>query len=156
MKASKKKGKGLPHASLTRPGNKEARYGIDPDVSLEMRPLWSIEKLDFGCKWSCLDNWLSCLCDEIIPKLKDFETMTWQQIISASGGRRYGTNNHPIPVNELIKEARDRLAELRLDDYDELFSLRLTSRKRIWGIRDGCVFRILWFDPYHAVCPVNN
>ena len=31
--------------------------------------------------------------------------------------------------------------ELDKDDCDELFSLRITGRKRIWGIKDG---NILW------------
>lgn len=38
------------------------------------------------------------------------------------------------------------------DDLDQLFSLRLTVRKRVWGIKEGNIFWILWWDPEHEVC----
>jgi hypothetical protein len=56
-------------------------------------------------------------------------------------------------VGELCKTARDRLEDLRLEDIDELVSLRLGGAERVWGIRDGNVMLLLWWDPEHAVCP---
>ena len=54
---------------------------------------------------------------EIRTKLSNFETMTWGEI--------FGRNNHPIQVESICNEARDRLRDIGLDDLDELFSLRL-------------------------------
>jgi len=55
-------------------------------------------------------------------------------------------NNHFVPVDQLCKEARDRLAELRLDEVDGLTSLRLSGTERVWGIREYNVLMILWWD----------
>ena len=80
--------------------------------------------------------------------------MTWQEILDASGGRKKGNNNHPVPIEKLIPPARKRLKELRLNDISHLFSLRLTSEIRIWGILDGFVLKLLWYDSGHQVCPI--
>jgi hypothetical protein len=82
---------------------------------------------------------------EIREKLKNFESMTLGEIL-----RR---NNHMVEVGILCKEAIDRLRELRLDDIDQLLSLRLTGVQRIWGILEHNVVILLWWDPDHLVCP---
>ena len=91
-----------------------------------------------------------------MPKLCDFETMTWAQIKGAAGGRRHGTNHHSLAiVDDLSDEATRRARALRLG-VDELFSLRLTGRKRLIGIRSGRHFKVLWYDPEHEVAKQNE
>lgn len=66
------------------------------------------------------------------------------------------TNNgdsHNIEVNQIVKDAQRRLEEIRQADVDELFSLRLSGKERIWGIVDRNIFKILWWDPKHEICP---
>jgi hypothetical protein len=53
----------------------------------------------------------------------------------------------------VIPDARKRLEQLRLDDTDELFSLRLNGQERLWGIRSNDIFSLLWWDPKHEICP---
>lgn len=79
--------------------------------------------------------------------------MTWGELLQAAGGRSSGNNNHPISVADLANDAQRRLQELRLDDIDEVWSLRLSSTIRVIGIRDGRAFKALWFDRHHSVCP---
>ena len=74
-----------------------------------------------------------------------FETMKWSEIV-VSG-------SHTIDIGSLSKEAQDRLEDIGQDDLDELFSLRVTGRGRLIGIREMDYFRILWWDPDHKVCP---
>jgi hypothetical protein len=81
----------------------------------------------------------------VADKLANFETMTWAEI--------EGRENHQVPCGNLCREARRRLEELEQDDLEELFSLRLTSANRVWGIKDRYILRLLWWDPNHAVCP---
>ncbi len=61
-----------------------------------------------------------------------------------------------MEIAKLSAEARQRLVELRQDDVDELFSLRMTGRRRVWGFREANVLRFLWWDPDHQVCPVDK
>ncbi len=83
---------------------------------------------------------------EIHSKLSELEGLTWNEILVI---RKYW--NHSVEVYKLEKEARDRLTELGLDDYEELTSLRLSGPERIWGIPQLGAFTLLWWDPDHAV-----
>ena len=89
--------------------------------------------------------------DEILQKLCNFERMTWQEIIMQIGGPSKGTNNHPIPINELSKEAQKKLDKRKLL-FDEVFSLRLSGKKRIYGVREGRILRIIWYCAEHQAC----
>jgi hypothetical protein len=82
---------------------------------------------------------------KIIDKLKNFEHATWPEI--ERGG------SHFTQVNRLIGDAQRRLQVLRLDDTNDLFSLRLSGLERLWGLRSNDVFSILWWDPDHQICP---
>jgi hypothetical protein len=60
-----------------------------------------------------------------------------------------------MPLNEIEKEASDRLRERELDDL-ELYSFRISAKERIWGIREREAFYIIWWDPGHTVYPVQK
>jgi hypothetical protein len=40
-----------------------------------------------------------------------------------------------------------------LDEFEDLVSLRLSARERVWGILAEGVLELLWWDPDHKVCP---
>ena len=94
-------------------------------------------------KWSFLDN---DVFNErnIINRLSSLETQTWGEIV--------GGENHFIKVSDFIGEAQNRMTELKLF-YDELFSLRIDGRRRIFGILEGGVLFFLWYDREHEICP---
>jgi hypothetical protein len=82
-------------------------------------------------------------------KLRAFESMTLSQIFLKAKKQ-----NHGVEVYKLSLEARKRLSELGHDaTVEELYTLRLTARQRIWGIRECNTFQLLWWDPNHDVCP---
>ncbi len=113
---------------------------------LEVAPIsWHIRIADKKGPWGWSNVKEATFWSHIYPKLVAFETMTWGEI--------WGRNNHSVPKARIIREAQKRLASINQDDIDELVSLRLTGRKRIWGIKDGNVLKILWWDPEHQVCP---
>lgn len=81
--------------------------------------------------------------------------------MGAAGGKSKGTNSHPVKCKDLSKKAQKRLEEIGQDDVAELFSLRLTGIKRIYGIRSGRALKLLWYDRNHndeksAVCPSSK
>jgi len=124
-----------------------------PEQSNQEKIAWGFQLLDQGGSWGVKamnQDWEI----EILPKLRDFESMTWQEILSASGGRTRGNNSHSITVNKLSEDAKKRLEEINLDDVDSLFSLRLTGKRRLYGIREGRVLKLIWYDPEHKICPV--
>ncbi len=89
----------------------------------------------------------------IHDKLKSFESMTWSEIerkLTNKGSQQ----NHFMPVSKICREAKNRLKEINLDDRDTLYSLRFSGTERLWGIREGEVLYIIWWDHNHSVYPV--
>ena len=82
---------------------------------------------------------------DVHPRLAALENMTWAEIPE--------TGSHAIASKDMPHPAQKRLEELQLDDVDEIWSLRVSSRQRIWGIRDGRSLKLLWWDPNHKVFP---
>jgi hypothetical protein len=79
--------------------------------------------------------------------LREYSGRTWGQI------EQDRKRDHAVEIAGLIPEARQRLQALHLDDCGPFWRFRFDGVKRIWGIRDRHVFRILWWDPQHRVCP---
>ena len=115
--------------------------------------VWSLEK----CLWEHRGWEKDCegiqfFAEKIIAKLKDFEKMNWQEILDASGGKSSGNgnNHHDIPANKLPKEEQQTFIKKKyMEDYEKVFSLRLTGKMRLIGVVDINVFYILWFDRNH-------
>lgn len=84
---------------------------------------------------------------EIGEKLKSYESRRWSEFTQSK------KRDHSVPVHRLITDARKRLVELRQDDLDELWRFRFGAKQRLWGIRRGSRFLVLWWDPEHMVCP---
>ena len=113
---------------------------------------WSFEK----CLWNH-KGWRDCqtlqfFTEHIISKLQEFEKMTWQEILNASGGKSegHGNNNHFISGIELPLEERKVFIELGyMRDFEKVFSLRLSGKERLIGIVDLNIFKVLWFDANH-------
>ena len=138
--------------------SKQARSYFDPSSDKQanprvlstnnQRPVWQIGRLDIdGRPWS--GNLLKSIkvLKTIFDALKNYESMTWAEI---EKDKKY---NHSVAVNDIIKPAFDRLSELKLDDIDSLFRFRIGAKGRLWGIRIGTTFMILWWDSDHQICP---
>lgn len=130
---------------------KSPKISKDPRVDTTIKnpmlehPVWHIGSLDVEGKWGWENIEKEFFFVNILPKIKNFESMFWNEIL--------GRKSHPIPTANLCKEAQKRLVDINLDDVEELVSLRLTGAQRIWGVRYSNILKILWWDPKHEVCP---
>jgi hypothetical protein len=119
----------------------------DPSLvdNIAANPVWQIGLIDLQgpCGWMKIRH--KEFFDTILPKIQNFESMTWQEIL--------GRKSHEIRVDQISKSAQKRLTELQLDDIEILVSLRLTGKQRIWGIKIQKIFKILWWDPEHEIYP---
>lgn len=132
------------------PSPKKHPHGAAKVSQLENQPIvWRVGILDKEGPW----GWGSVPSDKIWGdihlKMKDFESMTFDEIMRGGG-------SHFVSCSDLSKEAKDRLEEISQDDLDELFSLRLGNKPRIWGVRIENIFKILWWDPNHEICPSHK
>jgi hypothetical protein len=141
---------GQPRLSRKSLSGQQIRVKESPGSTDHQTPAWQFHRCDEDHSlwgWSKLKENEHL---EIIKLLYGFEKMPWNQIKQAAGGRSSGTNHHPLPIDGFTKEAQKRLEQLKLDDNDELFSLRLNNTLRLYGIRDGRVLRFVWHDPHHG------
>ncbi len=120
---------------------------IDPSLpdTLSEPPVWQTGVIDIDGPWGWRRIAHNEFFSKILPKIQSFESMQWNEIL--------GRNSHEVKVEQIIKKAQKRLIDLNLDDFETLVSLRLTGPKRIWGIKIQNVFKILWWDPEHEICP---
>ena len=139
--------------------SKAVKQSEDPTNSDRQTVAWRISEFDYGGPWgdTSLDG--KNMQDLVRKWAHPFETQKWGDLLGAAGGRNKGNNHHPIDVQDLSKIAQARLVEIHKDDLVEsIFSFRVSGTTRVYGIRDGRVFNVLWFDPWHgnakkAVCP---
>ena len=132
----------------------------DKDLKTSQSPFkWSLQLADREGRWGFNDKvFADSWCGDILLKLQALEMKTWAIIANDSSGKSKGkgTRNHHIAVHDLSKNARKRLKKIKLDDLDQLFSLRINGKKRLFGIVENHVMKLLWYDPRHEVCPTKR
>lgn len=126
---------------------------VSPDNYDMLCPSWRFCHCASGRKWDIgRSNW-KLWEQDIVEILKSFEKMTWAEIKSASkSGRKGGSKSHNVSVAKLCPEARRELEQMKLQ-YDQIFSLRLGSVKRIYGFLENGVLHMLWYDDKHEIYP---
>ncbi len=135
-------------ASENRPREKR-----EPKVAVEISgdsasPVWKFAHLDWDSPW-CPSKSDAAGIRAVIARLSNFETMRWADIKSSG--------SHTVGTQGIIKEARDRLIERKLEEWaDHLTSLRISAKERLWGFLRGDVFHVLWWDPKHEVYPSSK
>lgn len=111
----------------------------------DARITFGLQLMDHDGPWS----WAN-VSSEHIEKVRDackgWETLKVGEFLGRPG-------NKPIPMENLCKDAQGRLLEINLDQFDELWELRLGGKLRIWGLFHVNVFYLVWWDPEHEVCP---
>lgn len=140
-----------PKSAVT-PLTRQVRTDADPEKLESQTLAWHFHRLDWehlrwGFKQLGPTQWR-----DLLNHLISFEGLTWAKLKEQSGGRGKGggTNHHTLDIGDLCRDAQNRLVDLRLDEYDGVFSLRLGNCLRLYGIRDDRVFRLLWWDCHHG------
>ena len=124
---------------------KNPRHEPTRESIIDKKLEFSFQCVDLGGPWCFGKKTDAAAVKMLFDKFRSFETMTWAQVESAG--------SHFIAVNDITTEAQNRLGEIFQDDTDSVFSLHLTGRARVFGLRFSSVLRLLWWDPNHEVCP---
>lgn len=126
------------------PKGKGIVQGGNPEQYYAKTPVWSFLSSDQE-KWPFTKEHVGDLIwEEILPRLKAFETQTWSEILVKDKKQ-----NHAINVYDLNKTAQERLEEKYIE-AEALISLRITGTHRLYGYMEGSVFHILWYDNEHG------
>lgn len=97
--------------------------------------------------WHSLDR---AKAHEIRERLASLESMTWSEILMISKKQ-----NHLIPIIDLAASALRRIEQKKIA-VDELVSLRLSAKERIFGYLEDGVCVVLFWDPKHEICPAEK
>lgn len=117
--------------------------------------IWRFHRLDKDGKFAFDTNRQDFNYKLLLEKLLAYSTMTWQEIQQATHDKGK-SKNHLIrnAQEEISKEAWQRIEVMHLeDDSDSLYSFALTNIERVWGLKIGNEFHVLWYDPKHEVFP---
>ncbi len=112
---------------------------------------WRTKSIDYDGEWGLRTADSRTLLSKIIPRLHEYESMTWGEITGARN-----TSNHPMPIDKISAAALRRLADIGRDDIETLIQLNIQGKERVWGTRQGLIFHMLWWDPDHTVYRVTK
>ena len=151
MAAKKKENNKKPKSIIKISSKKKARGGsiLDKEKLEEKKISWKFSIIDIDGKWTFKNIEKDYFWNHLINKLKNFESQTIGEFIRP-------IHNHKIEKCRLCKEAQKRLIKIELDDYEEFYSVHISSIERLWGVLEGSNFNILWWDPLHEICPSNK
>lgn len=139
-----------PVAALSPSSGKTPTAVSDPTEYRSRKIAWRVGKIDLAhAKWggkiiTGTDWW-----QKLHGRLKNLESMTWAEI-------EKDRHSHAFEVRHLCKDAQDRLLELKLQTIDTLYQIHVNGPGRLWGIREGALLSILWWDPNHTVYPTEK
>lgn len=96
----------------------------------------------------------------LLTFLVEMSNRTWGEIeADRTGGRTRHKKHHDMEVADLDRCAQSRfsahISSVTDDSYDTVFRLRYAGEKRVWGVRDRSLFKVIWSDLNHGVYPVD-
>ena len=92
----------------------------------------------------------------ILEKIIQFSRRTWGEIRKDTHDKSNKSQHHFLSEDGLSQDAKDRIARLKLaEKTDQIYSIRLSNKIRIIGLRDGAYFIVKWYDPLHRFYPVG-
>ncbi len=86
----------------------------------------------------------ACLLFKIINRLHDYEGMSWGELLK-------GSHNHAMDIAKINTKAKARLQKTKFPGAGVLHQLNFGKKERIWGVREGAIFHVLWWDQDHTV-----
>ncbi|HEV2642906.1 MAG TPA: hypothetical protein VGT98_09375 [Candidatus Elarobacter sp.] len=126
---------------------KQPKLAAEPHSIMDLQPAWRLSNLrmkePFGWNAIARDDMI-----QVVEHLKSLESMTWSAILI--GAKKH---NHRCDVERMCRAAQTCLIEDWQGGADEILTMRLTNKKRVWGILEGPIVYLLWWDPTHAVYP---
>lgn len=128
-------------------GKKKTRLSENANSFMSKTPVWKFDRVDFNHETWNIEN-CDVLKEQLFKKMKSLEGQTWFEIDKKSNGK-----HHFIPIDNLIKSAQTRAEEIRISEYEELYSLRLTGTLRLFGILENGEYSLVWYDSGHEICP---
>jgi hypothetical protein len=123
---------------------KVPRIKENPDSINSMSPSWNFSRCDKEGRWAFTEDKMNkVFWEKLLPRLQSYEQQSWLEF---SGPDK---ESHFIKIDQLNKCAQQRLEELKINE-EEIFSLRIEGKIRLYGLRHKATLIILWYDDDHG------
>ena len=132
------------------------------DYFLNKSFTWCVRNSDVRDKWSWDEprQWTEEEYLNLIEEKLDLrKSNTWDEVLKETYGTKTESKkvNKSQSINSLCLEAKKRwLTIYPQNQFPETFRFRASNMKRIWGIRVGSHFYVIWFERNHKICPVKS
>lgn len=125
----------------------------NPDAFWTEHPTWRVGRLEMVDPYG-FHALSSQDAESIRERLAAFERLTWREIVRPITGGH--PQNHLMPIDRLkCEKAKARLEDIA-PDVDDLMSLRVSAKGRLWGIMDRATCQLVFWDPLHQIYPVEK
>jgi hypothetical protein len=124
--------------------------GIPGEGDSHERISWRFGLLDRDGPWKVRpEQWA-----ELVEHLRQFESMRMHEVFAQGEepGKDYDLTDGGFPT----RAANQRWQAMNLNDQDRVSRLRHGGPKRVYGLRVGNVFHVIWWDPKHEVWPSSK
>lgn len=129
------------------------RTNISRNSSDNKCPIWIFTEIDRSGEYAFDVRRIGDKSSLVLEKMISYSSMTWRDIMNQTHDDNR-SKNHFLAPESISTAAIKRLEAKHLEDYsDNIFSFALTNKIRIVGIRDNEIFKVLWYDPNHEICP---
>lgn len=154
--------KNTPRCAVFIEGGRELRVAEDAEDYLRRSLTWCRSKADVDGAWTWgqLRQWTD---DEWTQGIEGFFNglgqVTWANIMNdhkvpARDGKLVPKHHHQ-DVEPFCGEAIERWIERELELWPTSFRFRVAAKRRLYGIRNGSHFHLVWWDRTHDICPVE-
>lgn len=127
-----------------KPGHGKRPRGAEKSIEANKSTFtWRVRDIDYHGAW----GWgkvTACLLFKIINRLHDYEGMSWGELLK-------GSHNHAMDIAKINTKAKARLQKTKFPGAGVLHQLNFGKKERIWGVREGAIFHVLWWDQDHTV-----
>lgn len=130
-------------------GQKRALESPRGNPSYQKHFRFRFDRVDIGAQW-CLSEITAQDHRDLLTVLAEIESMRVGEIIPSRCRHEDVAGASPNP------DAQKRAREQYLDDHDRIHSLKISGKRRLWGIMNEHEFSIIWWDPEHEVWPTRR
>lgn len=126
---------------------------VNPDDYKSMNVVFHLNRKDIVDKWSwgLERNKLEIEYEDVIePYLEHPKNTKWGTLEMERYGKDNKTKHHHMPLGGLKEEVQLRWEEIEIE-HSQVFTFRITGKKRIWGFRIVNNYFIVWWDPEHEL-----
>lgn len=134
-----------------------AKSPIENEIKDDETPIFLFDCLDNDGKFAFNPSRKDFDAEEILTKIIHYSNMKWREIKWQTHDGNKSKHHLIDDVERICDEAKERLKFMQKEEEsDTLFSFAFENKMRIWCLKSGRFFHILWYDPHHEVYPIKK